>query len=166
MQRLLILLTMSLLTLWLVKPEAIKQLSTLGKTKLQNEAPQLISQAQKRLSNFLEQKGQQVLGSVFEKQFSGVELAVVNDITDKEAEVIIIDFLTGKNQSLKFKKNQIYYLDLRNIPVDLCVFINHMPKKVKPSQYLQVSFSKSGIFDLYFDECSNKSANFSEIIVE
>lgn len=166
MQRLLILITVFLLTLWLFKPEELKQLADTGKLQIQGKAGGVILQVKNELNDFVRQKTGVILGAVFSKQAEGAQLRVLNDIPNTQAEVIVIDFSTSKGKQLHFKKNKKYYLDLRNIPKNLCVFINNQERKVKPNQYLQVSFSTKGSYNLYFDECQDKTANFNKIIVE
>lgn len=160
------------LVVWLVNPQVLTNMSAKISEKLQFEAKKksksVLGSAIVKVNTYINDTTKKVL-----KDSVGIELEqkvnaeIINNVPDNSLDnIILIDYLTSKNLKLEFELNKTYYLDLRNVPNEYCLFINKVKYELKPSQYLKVLFNTVGTYNLAFEKCVDLDTKFGEIVVE
>lgn len=172
-----------------VQKQAEKKVQDVGKTaretaekksesvvlSAKNTIQNAIAETTEKLNNTLEQKTQEVLGEILQKEQeiapTVIPFTALQDEADSPTTAVKlitknIDFLAHKGIRLNFKKDQSYRLNLINVPEDFCLFVNSHKYDLKEADWLKVTFTTSGTYDIYFDYCQQSAKHFGEIIVE
>lgn len=172
MKRLVLIILAAGVALWLFKPELLSNLSQqaggLLKEKAQERSKSVVVSAVTSVNQYVRQKSEAVLGEQIGLPINlKTEAEIVQDVPKKAlGQIILIDYLTAKNLKLELKPNQDYYLDLRNVPEEFCLYVNQVSYFVAKDEFLNISFDSSGNYALAFDKCDKKLQKFGEIIVE
>lgn len=172
MKRLLLIILSAALVIWLVKPEILSQLANnagkLMQKRIKKESRSVVTSAVSSVNKYVQEQSQAVLGEKI-----GINLQIkpdteiVEDVPDQQLDnIILIDYATAKDLSLDLSANQTYYLDLRNVPEGYCLYVDQISYSVNKDEYLSLSFSNSGSYDLAFDKCDKKLQKFGRVVVE
>ena len=158
--------------------ESVKGIETTAKKVAKKQSLNLLSQAKSTvqkgaatvvstINNTLNQQTQQILNSVFnESSTTPPAVATSTTIPTDPKSLVVVDFLTGKNTTLHFLRNQTYFLDLHNVPENFCLYINTSKYTLEPKKYVTISFPSQGNYQIAFDYCSEDQKKFGEIVVE
>jgi hypothetical protein len=177
MKRTLLFLAILGLIAYLTNPKPLGQVlnSSFEKVKkgFKNEAKEqsqsILTNSLTSANHYVREKSQEILGEEIELpiEVSKPKAEIVSDVPNKQLDnIILVDYLTSKDLKLSLKLNKQYYLDLRNVPPEYCLFVNQTSYSVPKNEYLSIKFSNPGHYDLFFDRCTHKPEKFAEIVVE
>jgi|GEM_PF-1437124 len=172
MKRLGLILLIAAFVFWMVNPPLFnsmaQKISQQIKAELQKKSRQLLAHLTQTAQQSLQQKSQAILGEAIGlKPTPKPEAIIVKNVPDSQLRaLVLIDYLTQKDLSLSFRAGEVYYLDLRNVPENNCLYINEESYAPRNNQFIKLSFQESGRYDLFFDLCRQNKAKFGEIIVE
>jgi len=172
MKRLGLILIIAAFVFWMINPPAFDSLtekvSKQLRTEIQKRSRQVLSQLTQKATSSLQEKGQAILGEAIGlKPTDKPEISIVKNVPDnRQKSLVLIDYLTQKDLTLTFKPRETYYLDLRNVPTDNCLYINEESYAPRNSEFVKVSFAVNGKYELFFDLCQREMSKFGEIIVE
>jgi len=172
MKRLGLILIIAAFVFWLINPPAFdsltQRLSKQLRTELQKRSRRIFSQLTQKATTSLQEKSQAILGEAIGlKPTDKPTIVIVKNVPDnRQKAMILVDYLTQKNLTLNFKPKETYYLDLRNVPENNCLYVNDESFAPKNNEFVKVSFVHNGKYDLFFDLCQRERPKFGEIIVE
>ena len=172
MKRLLLIILVAGVIIWLVNPQILTDASSGLLNNLSNrvnkKSKSVLGVAVLKVDKYVNKKTKEVLGDAINISLIKKPVAeVIDNVPNEELDnIILIDYLTNKDLEIKLELDKAYYLDLRNIPENLCLFINNKKYQPKKNQYLSISFNSVGSYDLHFEECLQPNTKFGEIIVQ
>lgn len=170
MKRIVLIVLVALFVLWLVSPKALSNLGDTLLSRVSKETRKKSNQAvlgiENKIRGAIREKSQQILGDSIQINLpSKPQVEIVENVPNKESKrIVLVDYLTQKNMKLEFNLNTDYYLDLRNVPHDYCLFINEMSYPLLKNEYLKISFDSPGAYTVSFELC--ESEKFGEIVVK
>lgn len=157
--------------IWLMNPETLSDLGNFVASRVsqttQKRSRQAVLGIKNKVNEVIRKKSEQILGEAISLQFGTPQpdVSVVGNVPNEQnKQIILIDYLTQKNLKLELELNQDYYLDLRNVPEDYCLFIGKTSYPLQKNEYLKLRFDQSGQYDLFFERCT--AEKFGQIIVE
>ena len=172
MKRLGLILIVAALVFWMVNPTVFNSLtqkiSREFQTEIKKHSRRILAQLKNKAAATLQKKGQAILGEAIGlKPSAAPEIVIVKNLPDnRQQALVLIDYLTQKDLTLSFKAGEVYYLDLRNVPKNNCLYINEESYAPKNNEFIKVSFAQNGKYELFFELCKREKTKFGEIIVE
>ncbi len=118
------------------------------------------------LGDFLGTKTQNALENILPKKNETPKVSTIDKSATDTKAVSTIDLAQNSAVKLNLAKNNKYYLNFTNVPVNYCLYIGTNKYPIPQDKNLEVEFTSSGLFSLKANACDLGDKNLGEITVE